>query len=419
MNARLFGPAIVLMLTAAAPSASAADNVDAQQSPGFGSPDAVENQLEDDAASTGSATGVNLTESWFGWKAGLQEKHGFGFGVDYSTVLMKADKQGLGGVDSGTGGMVRLFGAWELVGRGTPNSGAFVWKVENRHKYGTIPPADLQFELGGIGLVEPPFSDQGGRVTNCYWRQRLGEGKVTLVGGFVDVTDFYDVFALASPWTGFLNFAFSTGTTTAFLPNDATLGVGAGAMLSEKIYVIGSLANAWSDPRVPFKGIETFGDGEYFKSLEIGLTPGHERIYFDNTHLSFWHVDESSLAGTPGGWGLNIQYVRYLNKKWMPFVRAGYADEGGSLMETSVSAGFGYQATGSGDLLGFAGNWGQPNASTWGSDLEDQYTVELFYRLQLTEQLAITPDVQLLINPPNNPDHDSIWMYGIRARLAL
>jgi porin len=31
--------------------------------------------------------------------------------------------------------------------------------------------------------------------------------------------------------------------------------------------------------------------------------------------------------------------------------------------------------------------------------LDDQYTAELFYRLQLTQNLAITPDVQLIIDP--------------------
>ena len=256
-------------------------------------------------------------------------------------------------------------------------------------------------------------------MTNFYWRQKLSGGKVTVVGGFLDATDYFDVFALASPWTGFLNFAFSTGTTTAFLPNDATLGIAAGAMLSETVYAIGGLTNAWSDPTVPFRGFETFGDGEYFKSIEIGMTPGNGRIKFDNTHVSFWHDDESTQAGTPGGWGLNLQYVRYLNEKWMPFLRAGYADEGGSLMESSVSAGFGYQPTGSPNLLGFAGNWGKPNESSWGEGLKDQYTFELFYRIQLAEQIAITPDVQLLLDAPNNPDHGSIWMYGLRARIAL
>jgi len=392
---------------------------EAEREGGFGSPDAVENTLADDARLTGSVFGDRLVQPWFDWKAGVQARHGFAIGADYTAVFLKASEQGLSGEDAASGGIARLYGSWDLIGRGSADSGALVWKVESRHRYGAIPPADLQFELGGIGLVEPPFSDQGGRVTNFYWRQKLGGGKVTLLGGFLDVTDYLDVFALASPWTGFLNFAFSTGTTTTFLPNDATLGLAAGAMLSEKLYAVGSLTNAWSDPRVPFRGFETFGDGEYFKSLEIGLTPGQGRIYFDNTHLAFWHVDASDQAGTPGGWGLNFQYVRYLDEKWMPFLRAGYTEDGGSLMETSISGGFGYQAAGSRDLLGFAANWGKPNADTWGPDLKDQYAFELFYRIQLGEQLAITPDLQLMLDPPNNPDHDSIWIYGIRARLAL
>ena len=45
--------------------------------------------------------------------------------------------------------------------------------------------------------------------------------------------------------------------------------------------------------------------------------------------------------------------------------------------------------------------------------------MELFWRWQLGEQLAVTPDLQLLINPANNPDEDRIWLFGLRARLAL
>jgi len=51
--------------------------------------------------------------------------------------------------------------------------------------------------------------------------------------------------------------------------------------------------------------------------------------------------------------------------------------------------------------------------------LKDQYTYEAFYLFQLTEQFAVTPAVQLLKDAPNNPDHDSIWVWGVRARLAL
>ncbi len=47
------------------------------------------------------------------------------------------------------------------------------------------------------------------------------------------------------------------------------------------------------------------------------------------------------------------------------------------------------------DLLGFNVNRSKPPES----DLGDQYTAELFYRLQLAPNLAITPDVQLIIDP--------------------
>ena len=70
-------------------------------------------------------------------------------------------------------------------------------------------------------------------------------------------------------------------------------------------------------------------------------------------------------------------------------------------------------------MIGLAFNWGKPSETTWGSGLRDQYAMELFWRWQLGAQLAITPDLQLLVNPANNPDAKSVWVLGIRARLAI
>jgi porin len=102
----------------------------------------------------------------------------------------------------------------------------------------------------------------------------------------------------------------------------------------------------------------------------------------------------------------------------MPFIRGGYSKDGGSLLQRSVSSGLGYQARGS-DLLGIAFNWGQANESTFASDLPDQYGVEWFYRFQLADELAITPNLQYLRNPALDPDQDSVWVVGLRARFAL
>lgn len=385
----------------------------------FGGPDAVENRIAEDDSERAAVIAKRAAQSWFDWKKGLQEKHGLSLGVDYTGVFFKASDSL--GKDKASSGIFRFYGSWDLVGRGTKNTGAFVWKVEHRHKYGDVAASDFGIgELGYVGLFEAPFSDQGTRWTNIYWRQRFNEGKTTMVAGFLDTTDYVDVFALASPWTGFMNFAFSTGTTTIALPNDATLGVAAGTMLTNKMYLIGGITNAYSDPTEPLDGFDTFfSDNEYFTSLELGWTPGQDRIYFDNTHVTLWHVDAVKQTGASQGWGVAFSYVRFLDNKLMPFVRGGYADDGGTLMQKSLSLGLGYQEIAGRDLAGLAFNWGEPNETTWGIGKENQYTTELFYRYQLAQQLAITPNLEYIKNPALNPTHDSIWVFGLRARLAL
>jgi len=397
----------ILTVAILAPAAMASDETR------FGGPDNVENLLRSDRDVARS-----FLERWEAWKDNLEKERGLSFSVDYSAVYLGADEGR--NEDNTAGGMVRFFGASELTGRGTKTTGAFVWKVEHRHAYTDVAPSGFGFDLGYVGLFEPPFSDQGLRLTNLYWRHRWrANTPVTAVGGWVDVTDYLDVYALASPWTGFANFAFSTGSNTIAVPNEG-LGVAAAAMVTSKIFLIGGLADANSDPTDPLNGFDTFfGDREYFKHIEVGWTPSHGQVYLDNTHLTIWHADERTDAGTPGGWGANISFTRYLKERWLPFIRAGYAEDGGSLMQKSVSVGFGYQRSPGRNLLGAGLNWGEPNETTFTSGLDDQYTAEVFYRWQLAREIALTPDVQYLRNPALNPDQDSIWVFGLRARLVL
>jgi porin len=55
----------------------------------------------------------------------------------------------------------------------------------------------------------------------------------------------------------------------------------------------------------------------------------------------------------------------------------------------------------------------------FGTNLDPQYTGEVFYRFQLSQHLAITPDLQWIIDPVLNPGESSIVVIGVRARLSL
>ncbi len=411
-------PSVLLVLCTACP-------LYAEESPSFGSPDAVERVLETDRTPRGGFLETEVFKPFEQWTEGLESKHGFNLGLDYSALTVFSDQVIDGTDDSASGGMLRLYGRWNLTGDGQSSSGALVYKIEHRHGYGEPAPSDFYLgNVGYVGFTEPPFSDQGTRWTNLYWRQSLNNGRTTVVGGFLDVTDFVDVYGLASPWLHFMNLAFSTGSAAIDLPNDASLGVAAGHLFDNNVYVIGSLVDRNGDPTEIDDGFDTFfSDKEYFSSIEVGYTSAHSRIALDNVHLTLWHVDARDEVGAPSGWGANFSWSRYYNDRLMPFVRAGYTDDSGSLLEKSVSAGLGYRLDPStraaGDLLGAAVNWGEVNEGSFGAGLDDQVTVELFYRWQFSQQLALTLDYQYLKDPALNPDHDSASVWALRARFAL
>ena len=397
-------------------SGQAQDTIRARAS--LGSPDQVDNQLETDARPNDPLISFGFLDGYFGFKERLKGSSGLGFGIDYTSVYFGASSSP--GEDEAGSGILRLFGSWELVGRESGNTGAFVYKIEHRHAYTDVTPKFLGFNLGYTGMFAAPFNDDEFRVTNLYWRQALGSGRFVLLGGFLDATDYVDIFGLGSPWLHFMNLAFSTGAASIALPNDGLLGLAGAAWLSDHVYAIASIGDNASDPTDPFTGFDRFFNvNEYFTSAEVGWTTSQDRAYFDNIHLTFWHSDEKSEVGDPSGWGLNFSGTWLFENRWMPFLRGGYAEDGGSLLQKTISTGVGYQWIPGRDVLGLGFNWGEPNETTWGEGLKDQYTIELFWRWQLGSQLAVTPDLQLLIDPANNPDNSSIWVFGVRGRLNL
>lgn len=388
---------------------------------GFGGPESTEKQIAEDRAPRPSLIDAEPLKTWRDWKAELTERTGLSFSVDYSATALSASDSLPGTDDEAAAGMVRFYGAWELFGRGGADTGALVWKLEHRHAYGEPAPSGFALgNLGYVGFMAPPFNDQGFRATNLYWRQRLGGGRSTLVAGFLDATDYLDAYGLASPWTHFTNLAFSTGSAAIALPNEVALGAAFGTMLADHWYLIGGLVDANSDPEEIFDGFDTFfSDHEFFKSVEIGWTTGQGRLVLDNYHLTLWHKDEQDELAVPDGWGINLSFSRYVGERWLPFLRGGWADDAGSLLEASLSAGVGYQPVAGGNLLGVGLNWGRPNEDTFGPGLDDQFTAEMFYRVNVGRNFAVTGDIQYLRDPALNPAEDSVWVFSLRGRLVF
>ena len=83
-------------------------------------------------------------------------------------------------------------------------------------------------------------------------------------------------------------------------------------------------------------------------------------------------------------------------------------------MQTTFSTGLGLRRANN-DVAGVGISFGKPADGT----LRDQFTSEAFYRFQLTQFLAVTPDVQLIGNPALDPSEDVLALFGIRLRAAF
>ena len=57
--------------------------------------------------------------------------------------------------------------------------------------------------------------------------------------------------------------------------------------------------------------------------------------------------------------------------------------------------------------------------TTFGAGLDDQFSLEMFYRLQVTENFRVSPTVQLLVDPALNPQEDFLAVLGLRGVLTF
>lgn len=301
------------------------------------------------------------------------------------------------------------------IGRDTKNPGILGFRAEGRYRLGTdVPPQGFGGEIGSVSLTGVGYSDFDFSLTELWWEQHIIEDRVAFRIGKMLPFAIYDYFSLKNPKSGFTNSSFTLNPTIAW----PQFGLGAAGIVrpTDEIFVVFGIHDANGRPTL--SGFDTFfNDKEYFSVVDIGWDPGY-LAGSDNPgdyHLTVWHTDKREKAGRPEGWGITA-FAEQRIGRFLPFLRYGYSDDA-TLFEHMVATGVGFMNVfgENQNVIGIGLSWGKPTAKR----LDDEYAGEIFYRMQLTPRLAITPNVQLIIDPARNPDEDVIGVFGIRSRLAF
>ena len=379
---------------------------------GIGSPASVPAQLK-----AGQVTGPKYRfpgidrpfEPWFKLKDRLSQQHRFVIGGDYN-YLYQGASESLTTNDNAAGGVFRIFGDWTLFGETDQSSGSLIFKGENRSRLGTqIPPASLGFETGYQGITGLLFNDTNWILSNLYWEQFL-RGNIGFVVGRLESDSFIDVSGYANPWIAFQNFAINVNPTIPF--PEVGFGAVAGYVIQDQWAIKGGLYDANGAPTE----LRLFDEGgEFFTHLEIGWAPTRAERYLKEFHIAAWHVDERVNAAVPASWGIAISGNWTFDNRWMPFFRFGWADGNAPLMHRAATMGILKSIKYRGDLFGIAASWEDPSNRS----LREQNSLESFYRIQLSQNLSITPSIQVLVDPALNPNDDAITVFGLRARLEF
>jgi porin len=170
-------------------------------------------------------------------------------------------------------------------------------------------------------------------------------------------------------------------------------------------------------------GFNTIDEGELFKIFEVGFDPGlverqPGRPPPGDVHLSVWHQDERDDANVDSGWGFVVSGSQRCGR-FLPFLRYGYSDSdsrGPAPIKHMVNGGvaiddvFGQ----SNDRIGIGLTWTRPSNGS----LDNQGAIDVFYRVQVTPQIAVTPTLQLIIDPVRSPK-DEVWVLGVRTRFVF
>lgn len=342
----------------------------------------------------------------------LYEKTGLRIGVANTMLFM----QPMGGQSSryGAAGDLDLMSSWTLIGRGTKDTGRFVFTGEYRYQIGSQPPSRIGGQMGTIVAPTGTFNDRGWVIRDAYWIQRLFDARIRIIIGRADPSDYVGSHWLQNVNNSFVNRNFSANPAVPFPGHGPMLGIS--IRPTEQVYLTAGASNAYSTTiRDEFDTL--FNEWDIFSFGEIGYTPTFKGLGEGRYAFGIWHMDARSKFSLPEDYGFTFIADQNLTKNLQVFARYSYSD--GTLTNIRQSAQVGLGLSGllgrKDDLTGAAFALTVPRNEA----SRNEAVLEVFHRFQVSQNTQLSVGLQLIANPGNAPDNDTAGVFYARLRTSF
>ncbi len=268
----------------------------------------------------------------------------------------------------------------------------------------------LSTRIGSISVVNGNVYPDAIAVDELYAHYVSEHAKYVVALGKLDMSYFFDTNRVANDaYRQFTAFTLENDISIPF-PIYGGFGLLGRWNATEDIYVMLGVTDASSDERIPWG---TVADGAWWQILEAGFGVEPTGLGTGNYRVTAWHSD----AGPGSGVGIGINIDQNLGLDWLiGFLRAGIGNPAQTNVRTAISGGVSFQGPfgRKNDEAGIGFSWADPSAGD-----RDETFAETFYRLALTRRLSLSPGLQIVVNPSDNPADDVSVVGGLRVLWML
>lgn len=340
----------------------------------------------------------------------LNDKTGLNLGMAYTPLYQHAvlsyERQNAGG------GEFEIFGQYKL-NKDQSKSPSIGFTIEDKHRYTFIPPHYLNTQFNSTIRTVSGYAPFKAAITQLWFQTSIIKNVLAIRVGKIDLTSIMNSYAFESRRFFFLSNVFSSHPAVAKPENG--LGAIVGLKLSPHLYIAGGIADA--NGKDTTSGFNTIKYGQYFSSLEIGYRQNIIDPQSDNYHIFLWQVAARPQENLKSDNGVSIVLQKLVSLRFIPFIKADLNTGRVQKIKKLLTAGFGYhyplnQPYG---LLGLATGFAELSDRANGH----QFIFETFYRVQLTPDSQLTPDIQIIKTIPIQAKAKWIPVASIRYRATI
>jgi hypothetical protein len=242
----------------------------------------------------------------------------------------------------------------------------------------------------------------------------LGD-RLVMTAGKIDLTNYFDSNAVANDENGqFLAGAFVNSAVLSAPPNGP--GVRFQAQLAEPLVLNFGYGSGDGETSDIFD--HGYGIAELDYNLKLGGLEGNYRAY---AGIDGALPDGELKLEEKDAFGFGFSVDQQLTDKLTLFARYGQRQSGVYATKRAWSAGAQYAGlipSRDNDVLGFAYGQVQPDTKVVSATAQEKLA-ELYYMVQLTDQIEISPVTQYLINPLGDREAKNVYTLGLRTQILF